>query len=45
MDKVTDDTLTKPDVSLGVYHTYLRIVENIERVLNFIALIESFNHD
>ena len=45
MDKVIDDALAKPDVSLGVYHTDLRIVENIERVLNFIALIKSFNHD
>lgn len=45
MHKITDNTLAEPQVSLGVYDTNLRIVENMERVLNFIAFVEPLYHD
>jgi hypothetical protein len=41
---LTDDTMSEFQVSVGVNHTDLRIVEKMERILDFVFVVESFNH-
>jgi hypothetical protein len=41
---LTDDTMSEFQVSLGIDYTDLRIVEKMERILDFVFVVESFNH-
>jgi hypothetical protein len=41
---LTDNTMSEFQVSLGVDYTDLRIIEKMERILDFVSVIESFNH-